>query len=97
MCGGLLLLLQFSDKLEIMLETLATTSAAQQQMEPISAHVDKLHEQIADNQAIIEDMQRKLSNIDSLKTAADELLNRAGMEDENSKGLTPLLICLFLK
>jgi dystonin len=71
----------------MMLETLATTAAQQHQMEPISAHPNKLRQQIADNHAIVEDMDQKIGNIEALKSTANDLLSQAGMEDENSKGL----------
>jgi dystonin len=70
----------------MMLETLATTAAQQRQMEPISAHPNKLRQQIADNRAIIEDMDQKMGNIEALKSTANDLLSQAGSEDENSKG-----------
>ena len=42
--------LQFSDKLEGMLETLETTAEQVEQAEPISAHPGKLKDQLAENQ-----------------------------------------------
>lgn len=40
---------QFTDKLEDMLDCLATTAEQIQHVEPISAHPDKLKEQISEN------------------------------------------------
>lgn len=40
---------QFTDKLEDMLETLATTSEQVENAEPVSAHPDKLREQLMEN------------------------------------------------
>jgi len=75
----------------MMLESLANTSAQQLQMEPISAYPNKLREQIADNKAIMEDMDRKSRNIELLKLTANDLLKQAGSEDENSKGFGTLV------
>jgi len=76
----------------MMMENLASTAAQQQQLEPISAHVDKLNTQIADNQAILDDLDRNVANIAALKTAADGLRHEAGPDDENTQGVS----CSFI-
>ena len=70
----------------MMAEKLAATAAQQQQLEPISAHVDKLNTQLADNKAILDDLDRNVANIAALKTAADGLTQEAGPDDENALG-----------
>ena len=71
----------------MMVEKLAATSAQQQQLEPISAHVDKLNTQLADNKAILDDLDRNVTNIAALKTAADGLTQEAGLDDANALGV----------
>ena len=68
------------------MEKLAATAAQQQQLEPISANVDKLNAQLADNKAILDDLDRNVANIAALKTAADGLIQEAGPDDENAQG-----------
>jgi len=70
------------------MENLAATAAQQQQLEPISPHVDKLGTQIADNRAILDDLDRNVTNIATLKTAADGLRRDAGPDDDNTQGLS---------
>jgi len=69
------------------MEKLAATAAQQQQLEPISAHVDKLNTQLDDNKAILDDLDRNVTKIAALKTAADGLTQEAGPDDENALGL----------
>jgi len=71
----------------MMSERLAATAAQQQQLEPVSAHVDKLTAQLADNKAILDDLDRNVANIAALKTAADGITRDAGPDDENSQGM----------
>ena len=74
------------------MENLAATAAQQQQLEPISAHVDKLNAQLADNRAILDDLDRNVANIASLKTAADGLRQEAGSDDENARGASNIAL-----
>jgi len=62
------------------------TSTAEQVScaEPVSAHPEKLRDQIADNHAILEDTEKKLASLRAIQEAAQELL--AGGSDETSKG-----------
>ena len=69
-----------------MLETLATTAEQVDMAEPISAHPDKLKDQLADNKAIMEDLDKRLAALQAVKDTADELLNQTGMDDENARG-----------
>jgi len=84
----------------MMMEKLASTSAQQQQLEPISANVDKLNAQLADNKAILDDLYRNVANIAALKTAAGGLIQEAGPDDENAQGLSDdftsnVIVCVF--
>jgi len=74
------------------MEKLAATAAEQQQMEPISAHVDKLTTQLDDNKAIIDDLDRNVASIAALKAAANSLKQDAGLDDENAQGALYILV-----
>ena len=54
--------------------------------EPVSAHPDKLKDQIAEGQAILEDLDKRLNALQHVKDTADELLANSGMEDEAAQG-----------
>ena len=69
---------QFSDKLEDMLENLTSTVEQVQHAEPISAHPDKLREQISENSGLMEDMEMRQSALESVKSTAEELIKQAG-------------------
>jgi len=74
------------------MEKLAATAAQQQQLESVSAYVDKLSTQLADNTGILDDLDRNVANIASLKTAADGLTREAGPDDENAQGVLYVLL-----
>ena len=78
--------LQFSDQLEGMIETMQNAAEQVERAEPISAHPDKLREQMADNQAIMEDLDRRMSALEAVKATADDLVSREGMDEEAAKG-----------
>ena len=52
----------------------------------MSAHPDKLKDQIAEGQAILEDLEHRLTALQHVKDTADELLANSGMEDEAAQG-----------
>ena len=83
---GFLPLLQFSDKLEGLEETLVSAVEQVDNAEPISAHPDKLRDQIADNKAILEDTELRLAALQSVTEAADDILKQKGMDDDAAKG-----------
>ena len=85
-----------------------TTAEQVENPEPISAHPDKLKDQLADNAALIEDLDKRLAALDAVRATADELAAQSGMDDkatrgkylihvlcENYKWLKPLLEELF--
>lgn len=77
---------QFSDKLEGLEETLVTAVELVDNAEPISAHPDKLRDQITENRAVMEDMEMRLTALQSVTEAADDILKQKGMDDEAAKG-----------
>jgi hypothetical protein len=78
---------EFSDQLENMLEMLNNTAEQVEGAEPISAHPDKLKEQISDNHAIMEDVDKRLPALDAVTATANELMEQTGMDDVNVKEL----------
>ena len=68
---------QFSDKLDGMLAALANTFDQVKSAEPVSAHPDKIQEQMQDNQAVVEDLEKRESAFEAVKKAADEVIRKA--------------------
>ncbi len=69
-----------------MMENLTSTAEQVDNAEPISAHPDKLKDQLSDNKALIEDLDKKLAALDAVRATADELMGQAGMDDEAARG-----------
>lgn len=55
--------------------------------DPVSAHPDRLRDQLADNESIMADMDKKLASLQAVQLAASELLASAAPGDESAKGL----------
>uniref|UniRef100_A0A8D8X998 Dystonin n=1 Tax=Cacopsylla melanoneura TaxID=428564 RepID=A0A8D8X998_9HEMI len=68
---------QFSDKLEGMLRALANTADQVAGAEPISAHPPKIHDQIDDNNAMVEDLDKREEAFQAVKKAANDVINKA--------------------
>lgn len=68
---------QFADKLEGMLRALANTADQVNAAEPISAHPPKIREQIEDNAAIIEDIDKRGEAFAAVTRAANDVINKA--------------------
>lgn len=69
---------KFSDKLEGMLRALSNTADQVNNLEPISAHVPKIKDQIEDNDALIGDLDKRKEAYAAVKRAADDVINKAG-------------------
>ncbi len=68
---------QFTDKLDGMLNSLENTKDQLINAEPISGHPEKIKEQIDDNNAIIDDLDKKQAAYDSVRKAADDIIQKA--------------------
>jgi len=68
---------QFTDQLDGMLNALATTSDNLNNAEPISAHPEKIKEQMEDNNAIIYDIDNKEEAFDAVIKAAADVIDKA--------------------
>ena len=62
------------------MEHLTSTAESLRNSEPISAHPDKLREQLEENKAVDEDVQLRSQAMADVREAADELLKQAGPE-----------------
>ena len=92
---------QFSEKLEQLEESLTVTAQQVDNPEPVAAHPEKLRDQIADNRALLEDLDMRMKALDTVRNTADELLNQAAMDDDSAKGEKCMLIhwvlhCMFM-
>ena len=74
-----------------MLETLTTTAEQVDNAEPISSNPDKLRDQIADNKAIIEDMEKKLASLEAVRVMAEDLIAQHGVEEGDAQGRLSIL------
>merc|ERR1719295_987932 len=68
---------QFTDKLDGMLNSLEDTKDQLAKAEPISAHPEKIKEQIDDNNAIIDDLGKKEVAYEAVKKAAEDIIQKA--------------------
>ena len=68
---------QFTDQLDGMLNALANTSDHLNNAEPISAHPEKIKEQMEDNNAIIYDLDNKAEAFDTVRKAAEDIIDKA--------------------
>ena len=68
---------QFTDKLDGMLNSLENTKDQLTNAEPISGHPEKIKEQIDDNNAIIDDLEKKETAYEAVIKAADDIIQKA--------------------
>merc|ERR550532_593762 len=68
---------QFTDKLDGMLNSLEDTKDQLVRAEPVSAHPEKIKEQMDDNNAIIDDLQKKETAYEAVKKAAEDIIQKA--------------------
>ncbi|XP_049879738.1 microtubule-actin cross-linking factor 1 isoform X17 [Pectinophora gossypiella] len=72
---------QFSDKLEGMLRALAGASDQLARAEPVSAHPPKIQDQIEENNALVEDLEKRSEAYHAVKRAATDVINKASKSD----------------
>ena len=68
---------QFTDKLDGMLNSLENTKGQLLNAEPISGHPEKIKEQMDDNNAIIDDLDKKEVAYEAVIKAADDIIQKA--------------------
>ncbi|KAF8783432.1 Dystonin like protein [Argiope bruennichi] len=69
---------QFSDKLDGMLNSLSNTADQLQNAEPVSAHPEKIEDQLSENQAVLQDLDKRSNALEAVKRAADDVIVKAG-------------------
>ncbi|XP_056639436.1 microtubule-actin cross-linking factor 1 isoform X38 [Diorhabda sublineata] len=69
---------KFSDKLEGMLRALSHTADQVNHLEPISAHVPKIKDQIEDNDNLVADIDKRKEAYAAVQRAADDVISKAG-------------------
>ena len=85
---------QFADKLDGMLSALKDTADQVDRAEPISAHPDRIHDQMAENNAIIDDLDKREVAFEAVKRAANDVISKAGDGDPAVKGARRILYSL---
>lgn len=73
---------QLADKLDGLLTALKDTADQVQRAEPISAHPDRIHDQLAENNAIIDDLEKRAAAFDAVKAAAADVIGKAGSSSD---------------
>uniref|UniRef100_A0A182WG21 Uncharacterized protein n=1 Tax=Anopheles minimus TaxID=112268 RepID=A0A182WG21_9DIPT len=68
---------QFSDKLEGMLRALQNTADQANQADPISAHPPKIHDQIDENVALVQDIDKRGEAFAAVQRAASDVISKA--------------------
>ncbi|XP_046680757.1 dystonin isoform X30 [Homalodisca vitripennis] len=68
---------QFSDKLEGMLRALANTADQVSGSEPVSAHPPRIRDQMEENNAMIEDLDKREEAFQAVRRAANDVINKA--------------------
>ncbi|KPJ14035.1 Microtubule-actin cross-linking factor 1, isoform 4 [Papilio machaon] len=72
---------QFSDKLEGMLRALAGTADQLHHAEPVSAHPPKIQDQIEENNALSEDLEKRQEAYNAVQRAASDVISKANKSD----------------
>ncbi|XP_070068859.1 microtubule-actin cross-linking factor 1 isoform X27 [Drosophila takahashii] len=73
---------QFSDKLEGMLRALANTVDSVNQLDPLSALPQKIREQIEDNDALMDDLDKRQDAFSAVQRAANDVIAKAGNKSD---------------
>ncbi|XP_032306877.1 dystonin isoform X23 [Drosophila ananassae] len=73
---------QFSDKLEGMLRALANTVDQVNQLDPLSALPQKIREQIEDNDALMDDLDKRQDAFSAVQRAANDVIAKAGNKSD---------------
>jgi len=69
---------KFSDKLEGMLRALGSTADQINSAEPVSAHPPRIRDQMDENAALVEDLDKRKEAFAAVKRAADDVISKAG-------------------
>ncbi|XP_022818700.1 microtubule-actin cross-linking factor 1 isoform X19 [Spodoptera litura] len=72
---------QFSDKLEGMLRALSGAADQLHRAEPVSAHPPKIEDQIEENNALVEDLEKRQEAYNAVQRAASDVISKANKSD----------------
>ncbi|XP_074600372.1 dystonin-like protein short stop isoform X2 [Brevipalpus obovatus] len=73
---------QFVDKLDSMLNALKNIADQLRNAEPIAAHPERIQEQIRDNNAILDDLDKRTNALEAIRIAAKDVIHKAGKTDD---------------
>lgn len=80
-----------------MLNSLSNTADQLKNAEPVSAHVEKIEEQLHDNQTVLQDLDKRSNALEAVKRAADDVIVKAGgARDPAVKGIENSFFALIL-
>lgn len=82
----LVLLIQFHDKMDPLLETLEGAVQRLRQPPPVAAEVEKIREQLADHRAAGLELDKLLPSFSALCARGEELITRAAHDDPAAQG-----------
>ncbi|KAG7301054.1 hypothetical protein JYU34_015429 [Plutella xylostella] len=72
---------QFSDKLEGMLRALGGAADQLATAEPVSAHPPKIQDQIEENNALVDDLEKRTDAYNAVQRAASDVISKANKSD----------------
>lgn len=78
---------QFTDKLDGLLRTLMDILEQLKNAEPISAHPERIREQINDNDSIIDELNKRKMAYETVSQVANDLINKAGRHDDSVRDI----------
>lgn len=79
-----------------MANALQLTADRTQRAEPISAHPDKLKEQIIDTAGSLDDIHKLATQLEALKAAAQDLAKQPNVDADSVKSAYSTNCCTFL-
>ncbi|XP_022254698.1 microtubule-actin cross-linking factor 1-like [Limulus polyphemus] len=71
---------QFTDKLDGMLQALHSSVEQMSNSEPVSAHPERIEEQIMDNKNVLDVLTKRSTALEAVKRAADDVITKAGTD-----------------
>lgn len=79
---------QFADKMDGLLKSLANTLDQLKNAEPISVHPERIQQQMYDNNAILDDLDKKRGPYETISQMARDLINKAGRDEPSVRDIS---------
>ena len=54
--------------------------------EPVAVHPERLRDQIHDNEALLDELQKRASALDALRRSAGDLIGQKNIDEDTAKG-----------